>query len=85
MTCSKSPTIGEGWPTKLGLQYAKTDIMPQINITNYYALGPNSPSKANYRENIFNESDVADDDPRPPQPPLRWRIRRFSCRLNSVG
>ncbi len=54
----KSPTIGEGWPTKLGLQYAKTDIAPQINITNYYALGPNSPSKANYRENIFNESDV---------------------------
>ena len=54
----KSPTIGEGWPQKLGLQYAKTDIMPQINITNYYALGPNSPSKANYRENIFNESDV---------------------------
>jgi carboxypeptidase family protein/TonB-dependent receptor-like protein len=54
----KSPTIGEGWPQKLGLQYAKYDIMPQINITNYYALGPNSPSKANYRENVFNESDV---------------------------
>jgi Carboxypeptidase regulatory-like domain len=54
----KSPTIGEGWPSKLGLQYAKYDIMPQINITNYYALGPNSPSKANYRENVFNESDV---------------------------
>ena len=54
----KSPTIGEGYPAKLGLKYAKTDIMPQINITNYYALGPNSPSKANYRENIFNESDV---------------------------
>ena len=54
----KSPTIGEGYPAKLGLQYAKTDIMPQINITNYYGLGPNSPSKANYRENIFNDSDV---------------------------
>ncbi|MFZ2022942.1 MAG: carboxypeptidase regulatory-like domain-containing protein [Terracidiphilus sp.] len=59
----KSPTIGEGYPTKLGLQYAKYDIMPTINITNYgpgsgFSLGPNSPSKANYRENIFNESDV---------------------------
>ena len=54
----KSPTIGEGYPTKLGLQYAKYDIMPTINITNYYGLGPTSPSKANYRENIFNESDV---------------------------
>jgi len=59
----QSPTIGKGWPTKLGLQYAKTDIAPTINITNYgpgngFSLGPNSPSKANYRENIFNESDV---------------------------
>jgi hypothetical protein len=59
----KSVTIGEGWPAKIGLQYAKTDIMPTINITNYgpgsgFSLGPNSPSKANYRENIFNESDV---------------------------
>jgi len=54
----KSPTIGEGYPAKLGLQYGKYDIMPTINITNYYGLGPNSPSKANYRENIFNESDV---------------------------
>lgn len=59
----QSPTIGKGWPQKLGLQYAKTDIMPTINITNYgpgngFSLGPNSPSKANYRENVFNESDV---------------------------
>lgn len=59
----KSPTINQGWPAKIGLQYAKTDIMPTINITNYgpgngFSLGPNSPSKANYRENIFSESDV---------------------------
>ena len=59
----QSPTIGKGFPQKLGLQYAKTDIMPTINITNYgpgngFSLGPNSPSKANYRENVFNESDV---------------------------
>src|SRR6185437_1244008 len=44
-------------------QYAKTDIAPTINITNYgpgsgFSVGPNSPSKANYRENIFTESDV---------------------------
>ena len=59
----QSPTIDKGYPQKLGLQYAKTDIMPTINITNYgpgngYSLGPGSPSRANYRENVFNESDV---------------------------
>lgn len=52
----KSPTDGAGWPTKLGLQFAKVDIFPNINIGNYYALGPGT--SANYRENVFTESDV---------------------------
>ncbi len=54
----KSPTQGQGWPTKLGLQYAHADIYPTITIGSgtYYGLGPGI--HANYRENIFNESDV---------------------------
>jgi len=52
----KSPTRNQGWPAKLGLQYAKADIFPAISISNYYGLGPGT--SANYRENIFNESDV---------------------------
>jgi len=51
-----SPTIGQGWPAKWGLQYSHYNIVPTINITNYYGLGPGI--HANYRENIFNESDV---------------------------
>jgi hypothetical protein len=52
----KSPTQGQGWPTKLGLQFGHADIYPTININGYYGLGPGI--HANYRENIFNESDV---------------------------
>lgn len=51
-----SPTIGKGWPAKWGINFAKYDIVPSINITNYYGLGPGT--HANYRENIFSESDV---------------------------
>jgi hypothetical protein len=52
----KSPTEGQGWPAKLGLQYAKADVFPSISITNYYGL--NAFLHANYRENIFSYSDV---------------------------
>jgi len=53
----KSPTRNQGWPAKLGLQYAKADIFPTITIGGgYYGLGPGT--SANYRENIFTESDV---------------------------
>ena len=52
----QSPTQNKGWPQKLGLQYAHVDIFPTINITNYYQLSPGT--HANYRENVFNESDV---------------------------
>lgn len=60
----KSPTQGQGWPAKLGLQYGKYDIFPTVNITNYYGLAGTNPYTvgpgihANYRENIFSESDV---------------------------
>ncbi len=49
-------TLKEGWPAKIGLQYSKADIFPQININGIYGLGPSI--HANYRENVFDESDV---------------------------
>jgi hypothetical protein len=52
----KSATDGKGWPAQLGLLIAKTDIFPTVNINGYYGLGPGT--SANYRENVFTESDV---------------------------
>lgn len=50
-------TRGKGWPQKLGLQFAKQDIFPTINISGgVYSLGPGT--HANYKENVFDESDV---------------------------
>lgn len=49
-------TIGEGWPGKIGLQFAKADAFPQINITGWYGLGPNV--HANYKEDNFDMSDI---------------------------
>jgi hypothetical protein len=49
-------TRGTGWPTKLGLQFAKEDIFPNITINGFYSLG--SGVHANYKENVFDLSDV---------------------------
>jgi hypothetical protein len=51
-----SPTLGGGWPQKLGLQFAKADIFPTVSISGFYGLSPGT--HANYRENVFDESDV---------------------------
>jgi Carboxypeptidase regulatory-like domain len=51
-----SPTLGENWPQKLSMQYSKANIFPTINISGVYQLSPEL--HANYRENIFSESDV---------------------------
>lgn len=48
-------TLGQGWPAKLGLQFAKADIFPTVNVTNFYQLAPNT--NANYKENLFDLSD----------------------------
>ncbi|MBV9082628.1 MAG: TonB-dependent receptor [Acidobacteriaceae bacterium] len=48
-------TLGQGWPAKLGLQFAKADIFPTINITGFYSLAPGT--NANYKENLFDISD----------------------------
>ena len=49
-------TLGQGWPQKLGLQFAKQDNFPTFNITGIYQLAPGT--HANYKENVFDESDV---------------------------
>lgn len=50
-------TRAAGWPQKLGLKFAKQDIFPTINISGgVYSLAPGT--HANYKENVFNESDV---------------------------
>jgi len=52
----KPQTLGQGWPEKLGLKFAKADLFPSINITGMYGLGPSL--NANYNENQFDISDV---------------------------
>jgi len=49
-------TLGQGWPGKLGLQFAKADLFPTVNITSWYSLAPGTHS--NYKENLFDLSDV---------------------------
>ena len=49
-------TLGQGWPQKLGIQFAKQDLFPSINISGIYGLGPGV--HANYKENVFDLSDV---------------------------
>ncbi|MGE5489038.1 MAG: carboxypeptidase regulatory-like domain-containing protein [bacterium] len=52
----KPQTLGQGWPDKLGLKFAKADVFPSINISGIYGLGPSL--NANYNENQFDISDV---------------------------
>jgi hypothetical protein len=49
-------TIGAGYPTKLGLQFAKVDAFPIVNISGFYELqlGTNFID----RENLFDLSDT---------------------------
>lgn len=49
-------TAGKGFPAQLGLQFAKADIFPTVNITNYYSLQPGTT--ATYKEHTFDPSDV---------------------------
>jgi hypothetical protein len=57
-------TLGQGYPDKLGLKFARADVFPAITITNIFSvpggmtgLGPGSPSFANYKENNIDISD----------------------------
>jgi hypothetical protein len=49
-------TINQGFPAKLGWQFAKADNFPNINISNFYGLG--SSTNAVYKEFVFDPSDV---------------------------
>ena len=49
-------TLGQGFPTKLGWQFAKTDEFPNVGINGFYGLG--SPTNAVYKEMVFDPSDV---------------------------
>lgn len=49
-------TINQGFPGKLGWQFAKADNFPNIGISNFYGLG--SSSNAVYKEFVFDPSDV---------------------------
>jgi hypothetical protein len=49
-------TLNQGYPGKLGWQFAKADNFPNVSISNYY--GPGSSSNAVYKEFVFDPSDV---------------------------
>ena len=49
-------TLDQGFPSKLGWQFAKTDNFPVINITGYYGLS--SAINAVYKEHAYDPSDV---------------------------
>jgi hypothetical protein len=49
-------TLGEGFPAKLGWQFAKVDNFPTININGYYQL--TSAINAVYKEHVYDPSDV---------------------------
>jgi hypothetical protein len=49
-------TLNQGFPAKLGWQYAKADIFPIINVTGFYQLTSNI--NAVYKEHVYDPSDV---------------------------
>ncbi len=51
------PTFGQGFPQKLGWQYAKADGFPNIGFSGGL-LGPGNGINAIYKEHVFDPSDV---------------------------
>ena len=51
-------TLGQGVPKQLGLNYAKADVAPQINISGTCCSGIGPSTNAIYVENSFEPSDV---------------------------
>lgn len=49
-------TLNQGFPGKLGWQFAKADNFPNVTISNFYGLG--SSTNAVYKEFVFDPSDV---------------------------
>ena len=49
-------SLNEGFPSKLGWQFAKADVFPIVNVTGYYGL--TSAINAVYKEHVYDPSDV---------------------------
>jgi hypothetical protein len=49
-------SLGQGFPAKLGWQFAKADIFPNITVNGFYNLNPNT--NAVYKEHVYDPSDV---------------------------
>jgi Carboxypeptidase regulatory-like domain len=49
-------TLNQGFPAKLGLQFAEADNFPNVGISNYYGLG--SAINGTIKEFVFDPSDV---------------------------
>jgi hypothetical protein len=49
-------SLGEGFPAKLGWQFAKADVFPNVNVTGFYGLA--SATNAVYKEHVYDPSDV---------------------------
>ncbi len=49
-------SLGKGYPAKLGWQFAKADVFPNVNISGYYGLA--SSTNAVYKEHAYDPSDV---------------------------
>jgi Carboxypeptidase regulatory-like domain len=53
------PSLGKGFPAKLGIQYAKADLFPSVNLYgNNCCDGPGPSTNAEYKEFSFDPSDV---------------------------
>jgi len=52
-------TLNQGFPAKLGLQFAQANDFPQVTVGNFYELGnTGSTPNAVYKEMVFDPSDV---------------------------
>jgi hypothetical protein len=49
-------SLNEGYPAKLGWQFAKADVLPQFNINQFYTVQP--AINAVYKEHVYDPSDV---------------------------
>lgn len=49
-------SLGKGFPAKLGWQFAKADVFPNVNVGGYYGLA--SSTNAVYKEHAYDPSDV---------------------------
>ena len=76
-------SLNEGFPAKLGWQFAKADTFPNININQFYNLAPQS--NAVYKEFVFRPIRCCHDGARQARHPLRWRVPDQPCGFHRVG